>query len=195
MKVLKATKHQESGKFGERQFWTLTAGGKESKNAAWAFVDPPSSGPDVKGFITFDWESMDEWLEEDEPVTVEPRDPYTRIDIRQSSRNVKVVMNGEIVAESDRPVLLFETGAITRFYLYRSDVRMDLLEPTEKHTGCPYKGIADYFSVRVGDEIKENVVWTYPYPNLQCAMIQNLICFYSEKLEEFYVDGMLFHED
>jgi len=184
----------DKGKFGERRFWTVKVGEKESENAAWEFIDPPSSGPDVKGYITFEWEGMDHWFEEDEPVYVEPRDPYTRIDMRQSSRKVKVIVEGKTIAESDRPVLLFETGAVTRFYLYRSDVRMDLLELTEKHTGCPYKGIADYFSVHVGDEVKENVVWTYPYPNPQCARIQNLICFYSEKLEEFYVDGELLHK-
>ncbi len=189
MDLLKSTEHTERGKFGEASYWTVEVGERRAENAAWHFVDPPSSAPDVKGYVAFDWKRMDAWYEEDEPVTVHPRDPYTRLDILQSSRPVKVVIAGETVAESERPVLLFETGLPTRYYLYRTDVRMDLLEPTDKHTECPYKGVASYYSVRVGETLKENIVWTYPFPNPQHTRIQNLLCFYSEKLDGFYVDG------
>ncbi len=194
MECLKPSDHEETGKFGERQFFHVRVKEHTVDNAAWEFIDPPSSGPDVKGYLRFDWGSMAQWLVEDEPVTVGPRDPYTRLDIRQSSRDVKVIVNGVTVAESDLPVMLFETGVATRFYLYRTDVRMDLLEPTDKRSGCPYKGNADYYSIMVDEFQQENVVWTYPSPNPQCARLKNLLCFYSEKIDGFYVDGEPFHQ-
>jgi uncharacterized protein (DUF427 family) len=181
---------REEEKYGQARYWSVTAGEEKAEEAAWQFEDPPDGVPDLTGRIAFDWDSMDAWFEEDEPITVHPRDPYSRIDILQSSRSVEVRVAGETVAKSDRPVLLFETGAPTRYYLYRSDVRMDFFEPTDLGTGCPYKGVASYFSVRVGEIRKKNVVWTYPYPNRQCTPIQNLLSFYHEKLDEFLVDGV-----
>lgn len=179
----------ERGKYGEKHRWTVAVGEREEKGAAWHFTDQPKNAPDMSEYIGFDWDKMDRWFEEDEPISVEPRDPYTRLDIRQSSRKIEVVIAGETVAYSERPVMLFETGVTTRYYLFREDVRMDLLEETDKHVGCPYKGIASYFSVRVGDTLKENLVWTYPFPNPEYGRLQNLVCFYSDKIEGFFVDG------
>lgn len=179
----------KSAKYGKKHTFTVVVGDHEEKNAAWYYTDQPKNAPDMTGYMAFDWDQMDAWFEEDEPITIEPRDPYTRLDIRQGSRKIEVVIAGETIAVSERPLMLFETGAQTRYYLFREDVRMDLLEETDKQTGCPYKGIASYFSVRVGDTLKENVVWTYPFPNPEYGRLQNLVCFYSEKIDGFYVDG------
>ncbi len=194
MDWLEPSEQSHTRKLGKTRNWTVKVEDRKAEGAAWQYIDPPSNGHDVEGYVTFDWDSMDEWYEEDEPITVHPRDPYTRIDMLQSSRNVGIVIAGETIAESNRPVLLFETGHMTRYYLYRTDVRLDLLEPTDKHTGCPYKGTASYYSVRVGDTYKENVVWTYRSPYPECSRIQNMLCFYSEKIKEFYVDGELLSE-
>jgi uncharacterized protein (DUF427 family) len=96
---------------------------------------------------------MDHWYEEDEEVFVHPRDPYHRVDFLGSSRHVKVSVNGEVVAETERPKLLFETGLPTRYYIPPEDVREEALVPSDKQTRCPYKGIASYYSVEAGRSV------------------------------------------
>ena len=103
---------------------------------------------------------MDGWFEEDEEVYTHPRDPYTRVDILASSRHVRVEVDGVVLAESTSPRVLFETGLPPRYYLPKTDVRMDLLVPTDTVTHCPYKGQAQYWSVRVGDRLSR----TWPGP-------------------------------
>ena len=101
----------------------------------------------------FEWGAMDGWFEEDEEVFVHPRDPYKRVDALRSSRHVRVEVDGVVLAESDHPTILFETSLPPRYYLPKVDVRMDLLEPTDTVTRCPYKGQARYWSARVGDRV------------------------------------------
>ena len=102
------------------------------------------------------WEAMDHWYEEDEEVFGHPRDPWHRVDARRSARHVRVEIGGETVADSRRPMIVFETGLPTRYYLPRSDVAMERLEATETRTICAYKGFASYWSV--GEE--RDVAWT-----------------------------------
>ena len=101
---------------------------------------PDSELPAIRDLVRFEWAAMDEWLEEDEPVYTHPRDPYHRVDILASSRHVRVAVDGVTIAESARPVILFETGLPPRYYLPLSDVRTDLLAPSGTQTHCPYKG-------------------------------------------------------
>jgi len=174
---------------GEAAYFTVTVGERAAKNAAWRISRPEPEAAQLEGYISFKWKMMDAWFEEDEEVFVHPRDPYTRLDVIQSSRHVRVVVGGETVAETDRPVLLFETGLPVRYYIPKVDVRLDLLQPTKTHTECPYKGLASYYSVRVGDQVAENIAWYYPFPLSEVDKIQNLIAFYDEKVDAVYVDG------
>ncbi len=87
---------------------------------------------------------IDVWFEEVEQIFVHPRDPYHRVDVLDSSRHVKVTVNGEVVVETERPKLLFETGLPTRYYIPPEDVREGVLVPSDKHTQCPYQGVASY---------------------------------------------------
>jgi uncharacterized protein (DUF427 family) len=98
---------------------------------------------------------VDAWFEEDEEVFTHPRDPHTRVDVLPSSRHVRVEVDGLTIAESASPRLLFETGLPVRYYLPKTHVRMDLLMPTDTVTHCPYKGQAEYWSVRAGDQVHE----------------------------------------
>jgi uncharacterized protein (DUF427 family) len=86
--------------------------------------------------------------------------------------------------------LLFETGLPTRYYLPKQDARLDLLEPSSLVTRCPYKGVAAYWSVRLGETVHPNIVWSYPHPIPECAKIENLLCSYNEKVD-IWVDGEL----
>src|SRR5687768_16997816 len=112
----------------------------------------------MRGAFTLTWSDFDTWLEEDEVLHTHARSPYTRIDALPSSRHVRVVVDGEVVAESHRPVVLVETGLVPRYYLPRVDVRMDLMTSTGKVTHCPYKGEA-YWSLNVGDAELPDILW------------------------------------
>ncbi|MET0459699.1 MAG: DUF427 domain-containing protein [Ilumatobacteraceae bacterium] len=120
---------------------------------------------------------------------VHARDPYKRIDTVRSSRHVQVLVDGTVVADSHRPVLLYETGLPTRYYLPRLDVREDLLEPSATTTACPYKGVAEYRSVRVGDQVHTDVVWTYPAPIPEIPKIEHHLCFFNERVD-IVLDGV-----
>ena len=111
-----------------------------------------------------------------------------RITITPSDAHVEVVVDGETVAESDRAVLLDETGLPTRYYLPREDVRTDLLRPTNRETTCPFKGEASYWSLAVGDDVHENLVWSYEAPIPDAEGITGLMCFYNERVD-LTVDG------
>lgn len=151
---------------------------------------PESPLEPLRDLVRLEWDAMDEWFEEDEPVYVHPRDPYTRVDALRSSRHVRVEVGGVEVADSHRPVILFETGLPARYYLPMTDVRLDLLRPTDLRTHCPYKGTAEYWSVVIGDDVHENVVWGYRTPLPESGQVAGLVAFYNEKVDT-YVDGVL----
>lgn len=151
---------------------------------------PDSKLPELTGHYAFAWDTMDHWFEEDEEVFVHARDPYTRIDIVPSSRRVRVEIDGECVADTTGAVFLFETGLPTRYYLPKTDVRMDMLTPTDRVTRCPYKGTARYWTVHAAGEAHENFVWGYDAPLPESQKILGMVAFYNEKVD-IYVDGIL----
>ena len=73
-----------------------------------------------------------------------------------SPRRVRVMFNGEFIADTKRVKLLHETGHLPVYYFPQEDVRMDLLEESDHTTHCPFKGDASYWSVKVGDRVAEN---------------------------------------
>ena len=186
MDLLERTPHDSGG----LTRWTVKAGDRIAENAAWAYDDPPPDRAALAGHVTFAWDKGLTWFEEEEEVFVHARDPYKRVDVLRSSRHVKIVIAGETVAETRRPTLLFETSLPARYYLPAEDVRMDLLEPSATTTRCPYKGLASYWSVRIGDTVKQDVAWTYREPILENPKIKELICFFNERVD-LYVDGEL----
>jgi uncharacterized protein (DUF427 family) len=111
-----------------------------------------------------------------------------RITITPANLHVEVTVNGEKVAESDRPVLLDETGLPTRYYLPRDDVRSDVLRPSNSETTCPFKGQASYWSVEAGGDVFHDLVWTYETPIPAAEGIAGLMCFYNERVD-ITVDG------
>lgn len=174
---------------GEAAYWSVRAGGRLAENAVWSY---PTPFPEVEGLrdtMAFYWNRMDAWYEEEEEVFVHARDPFVRADVLESSRTVAILVDGEEVARSGRPRLLFETGLPVRYYLPREDVRMDLLEPTDSQSACPYKGTAGYYSLRIGDRLHEDLVWTYSDPLPEVAKIKDLLCFFNEKVEAVLLDG------
>jgi len=163
---------------GETEFWHLEVDGKRCENAALSH-----RGHGVGDYLTFKWDAIDRWLEEEEEIFVHARNPYHRIDAVPSSRHIEVYVDGIEVAASRKPVLLFETDLPTRYYLPREDVRMELLEKTATVTRCPYKGIAQTFGVRIAEKFNADFAWSYPAPIAACVNIKNLICFYNEVVD------------
>jgi uncharacterized protein (DUF427 family) len=188
MDVLEPTAHEQPS--GESKYWNVKVGNQVARQAAWALLDPPRHLSALKGYITFRWSAMEAWYEEEEEVFVHARDPYKRVDVLASSRHIRIAVAGETVAETHRPYLLFETSLPTRYYIPQEDVRMHLLEPTHLKTRCPYKGVASYWSVKIGEHIAKNVVWSYPEPIPECPKIKDLLCFFNERVD-VYVDGTL----
>ena len=106
----------------------------------------------------------------------------------ESSRHVKVLVNGEIVAETERPKILFETSLPPRYYIPSEDVREQMLVPSETKTVCPYKGVASYRSVQADDDLLEDLIWYYPEPLPEAQKVKDHLCFYEERVE-LEVDG------
>jgi uncharacterized protein (DUF427 family) len=106
-----------------------------------------------------------------------------QITITPSDRHVEVRVDGVTVAESDRPVLLDETGLPTRYYLPREDVHMELLTRTDHGSTCPFKGQASYWSVTVDGDTHDNLVWSYESPIPEAEGITGLLAFYNDQVE------------
>lgn len=136
------------------------------------------------GYALLDGAHVEGFLEEDEPLVGHPRSLYHRVDAIASSRHVRVTLAGETLAESTRPMALFETDEPTRFYLAQADVRLDLLEPSETVTTSPYKGNAVWFSARIAGELHPDVAWTYRLPIPQLPRIAGLLAFRDDLVRE-----------
>jgi len=173
---------------GTAKLFDVTVGDRTIGAVAKVWAD--SKLDEVAGYVSFAWDAMDLWFEEDDEVYYHARDPYTRIDILQSSRVVRVEVDGVVVAESDKARFLFETNLPVRYYLPKTDVRFEYLEATDTVTHCPYKGTARYWSINTTGETHHDVVWGYDSPLPESQLVTGFIAFYNEKLD-IYVDGVL----
>src|SRR5580658_5446526 len=144
---------------GDADVYDVQVSGATAPGAARRY--PASPMEEIRDAVHLEWNAMDEWLEEDEPVYVHPRNPYTRVDILASSRQVQVVVDGETIADSRQPRILFETGLPPRYYLPLPDVRLELLTPSRSSTYCPYKGRATYWHLDVNGHHYEDFLWIY----------------------------------
>ncbi|HYH35818.1 MAG TPA: DUF427 domain-containing protein [Nocardioides sp.] len=138
--------------------------------------------------VVLDFDAFD-WWEEDEPLVGHPRDPFHRIDVRRSSRHVRISHDGTLLADSRRPWALFEaTFPLPRWYLPREDVAVELL-PSQLHTTCAYKGHATHYSAEAGGALLEDVAWSYEQPLEDAAAVAGCVAFYQERLD-VEVDGV-----
>ena len=176
--------HTQQSRRGTSEAHTLQAGQVERPGAARLLTDSPVPG--LAGTVRFDWAALDAWFEEDEQVFVHPRNPYVRVDALRSTRPVRVELDGVVLAESPAPVMVFETGLPTRYYLDPTELDFDHLIPTGTVTSCPYKGTTSgYWSVRAGDTVHPDLAWAYAFPTRQLQPIAGLVAFYNEKVDLF----------
>lgn len=144
--------------------------------------------PDLAGYVVLDFAAFDAWYEEDERLEAHPREPYHRVDARESARPVRIELGGIVLAESTRARLLCETSLPMRFYLPREDVQV-ALRPSPTRSYCPYKGHATYWSVDVaGHGRSDDAAWSYERPLPDAAAVAGLVAFWDEYVD-VYVDG------
>lgn len=177
---------QQPGR-GTATLYDVRVSGITAPGAARRFANSPIS--ELRGLVRFEWNALDEWLEEDEPVYVHPRDPYKRVDILASSRRVQVDLDGVLLADSSAPRILYETGLPPRYYLPLPDVRQEILRPSTTTSHCPYKGNAAYWSVDINGVLHPDLVWIYRTPLPESQKIAGLACFYNEKVD-ITLDGV-----
>jgi uncharacterized protein (DUF427 family) len=187
--VLVPEDHRQHSPRGEVDLQGVKVGDTHRPHAAKVLPDSPIDG--LSGTVRFEWQALDAWFEEDEQVFVHPRNPYVRVDALRSTRPMQVSLEGVILAESRSPVMVFETGLPTRYYLNRTEVDFAHLIPTDTVTACPYKGqTSGYWSVRAADTVHPDLAWAYDFPTRQLQPIAGLIAFYNERVD-IVLDGRL----
>jgi uncharacterized protein (DUF427 family) len=176
------TRHQD---LGETAWYSLTSGEQTVARAAWEHVALPRHAGVLEGRIAFAWHALDGFYEEDERILGHAADPYHRIDIRQTSRHLVVHAGETIVAESDRPLVLYESGFAPRWYVPREDVGEHELTAVSDQTFCPYKGLCSYYDIGQ----VSGAAWSYvdAYPEVQ--RIGGLVSFEPDKVT-VQVDGV-----
>ena len=157
---------------GDASYWSVSVNGTTRENAVWAYESPLEQAAWLEGYASLYHEHADEWWVEDERVFGRLRDPFHRIDVLPSSRRVRVTAGDEVLVDTDRAVLLFETGLPPRAYVQRADVRVRI-EPGEQRTICPYKGEASYWTVGGVDD----AAWSYEFPRPESSGIAGLLAF------------------
>jgi uncharacterized protein (DUF427 family) len=171
------------GTKGEAHFALLAVGDRSTKRVL--IFDTPQ----LELLVRVDFKEMDQWFEEDVPIYQHPKDPYKRIDILNSSRSIKVALDGVTLAETSNLLFLLETSLRTRYYLSPTSVKWEYLTKSDTETYCPYKGKANYYNVVIDGKEYKDLVWYYVYPTAESALVAGHLCFYNEKVD-IWVDGV-----
>ncbi|MGW0626382.1 DUF427 domain-containing protein [Streptomyces sp. NPDC002758] len=177
----KVTRHKD---LGDTTWYAVTAGDRTTERAAWELTALPAHAADLQGRIAFAWRAMDAFYEEDERILGHAADPYHRIDIRETSRTLEVRLGDTVVARSEHPVVLYESGFAPRWYVPRADIDEARLKPVEGQTFCPYKGLCDYYDI--GDA--HRAAWSYHAAYREVGRIGDLVSFEPDEIE-VHLDG------
>lgn len=179
----RTTHHPE---LGDTAWFDVRIGDQTARRAAWQHSDLPAHADDLRGRVAFAWRAMDAFFEEDERILGHAADPYHRIDIRQSSRHLVVRDGNTVIADTTRPVVLYESGFAPRWYVPREDITASLPR-TATQTFCPYKGVADYY--RIGD--RPDAAWSYPNALPEVSRVADLVSFEPDQVEVLIDDRLL----
>ena len=164
------THHHE---LGPTSWYIVRAGEQRAQRGAWEHVDLPDYASELKGRVAFAWPAMDAFYEEDERILGHAADSYHRIDIRTTSRRIVVHHGDQLVADSKRPLVLYESGFAPRWYVPRADVDESVLTLVEQQTFCPYKGLCSYYDI--GDA--HQAAWSYRDAYSEVRRISDLVSF------------------
>ncbi len=184
-----STKSVDVAAKGTASYRSLRVGDRSAADAAWVFEEPIPEAGFLAGHVAFEWSAIDEWFTEDEQVFGHPLDPYSRIDVLKTTRYVRVSLEGELLADTRRARVLYETALPPRFYIPLEDIRAELLVASPSRSRCAYKGSASYWHVRVGDRVVEDLVWSYRDPEHDAKRVADHYCFFNERVD-LEVDGV-----
>ncbi len=179
------TRHPD---LGATCWYTVRAGDKNSARGAWQHTDLPSYAHELQGRVAFAWPAMDAFYEEDERIVGHAADSYHRIDIRQSSRNLVVRNGNRIIADTKRPLVLYESGFAPRWYVLRADIDESALSHVEHQTFCPYKGLCSYYNI---DDARLGA-WSYRDAYAEVGRISDLVSFEPD-IVSVQLDGVQLH--
>jgi uncharacterized protein (DUF427 family) len=138
---------------------------------------PSEAEPDAPDYVTVAWDAADAWYEEDEEVFGHPRNPYHRVDCLRARRKLRVEAAGMELVDTDQTLAVYETALDPRLYVDRRLVRSGVLEMSESHSYCPYKGTATYWSARIGGEVLDDVAWSYEDPLPESSPLKQFLSF------------------
>ncbi|MEV6242071.1 DUF427 domain-containing protein [Lentzea sp. NPDC051838] len=156
----------------------------EKKHAAWQHTDLPDHAKVLEGRVAFAWRAMDAFYEEDDRIVGHAADPYHRNDIRRTSRHLVVRDGTRTIANTKRPLVLYESGFAPRWYVPRADIDTAALKHVEGETFCPYKGLASYYDI--GE--RKRAAWSYPQAWPEVAAISGWVSFEPDVVDVF-LDG------
>ena len=181
----RTTQHRD---LGDTAWFRASVGDRSVDHAAWQHTALPDHASVLQGRVAFAWRAMDAFYEEDERIVGHAADAYHRIDIRQASRNLVVRHRDRIIAETKRPVVLYESGFAPRWYVPRADIDESALTPVKLQTFCPYKGLCSYYSI--GDA--RLAAWSYPDAYAEVGRVSNLVSFEPD-IVSIHLDGAQLH--
>ncbi|HEX8882223.1 MAG TPA: DUF427 domain-containing protein [Candidatus Acidoferrum sp.] len=164
------TRHSD---LGLTSWYAISAGGQHATRAAWQHVDLPPYAAELRERIAFAWRAMDAFYEEDERILGHAADGYHRIDIRQASRNLVVRQQDRVIADTKRPIVLYESGFAPRWYVPRADIDESALSFVEHESFCPYKGLCSYYDI--GEA--RLAAWSYREAYCEVGRISGLVSF------------------
>jgi uncharacterized protein (DUF427 family) len=180
----RVTQHQD---LGDTQWFTVKVPQREANHSAWRHTGLPPFAGALDGRLAFAWRSMDAFYEEDERIVGHAADAYHRIDIRSTSRHLVVRDTERVIAETRRPLALYESGFAPRWYVPREDVDESALKPVAGQTFCPYKGIASYYDI--GN--RKRAAWSYVNAWPEVGRVSNLVSFEPDKIDVYLDDKQL----
>ncbi|WP_327692023.1 MULTISPECIES: DUF427 domain-containing protein [unclassified Streptomyces] len=170
------TRHRD---LGPTAWYTVRTGERSAPRAAWQYTELPLHAGELKGRVAFAWRAMDAFYEEDERIVGHAADTYHRIDIRRTSRHLVVRVGDRVVADSTRPLVLYESGFAPRWYVPRADVDESALTAAEGRTFCPYKGLASYYDV----DAARRGAWSYEDAWSEVGRVSRMVSFEPDKVE------------
>ena len=173
---------------GLTSWYSVRAGEHSAVRAAWQHVELPAHAPELRMRVAFAWHAMEAFYEEDERILGHAADSYHRIDIRETSRHVVVRHGARVVADSEQPRVLYESGFAPRWYVPRTDVDESALTPADQQTFCPYKGLCSYYNI--GDA--RHAAWSYRHAYTEVCRISDFISFEPD-IVSVQIDGTQVH--
>lgn len=188
--ILQRTEHTtRHPDLGLTLWYIVKAGERSAQRGAWQHIDLPSYARELQGRVAFAWPAMDAFYEEDDRILGHAADSYHRIDIRQTSRTLVVRHRDRIIANTKRPIVLYESGFAPRWYVSRADIDESALILVQKHhTFCPYKGVCSYYDISDA----HLAAWSYPEAYPEVGRISGFVSFEPDVVS-VHIDGVQLH--